>query len=432
MLDILFGALKTIEQVFLSVWWVAVPLALFFIFRDFWLFYVRTKFVSKIKWKLFEIKVPKEILKSVKSMEQIFAGMYSMYSYGINGFLPKYVDGKVDTWCSWEMVGYAGGVHFYVYAPADKQSLIEAVVYAQYPEAEISEVEDYTNLLPSILPSETYDVWGMELALAKENYLPIKTYPFFESDIEEKTIDPLAAISETMSKLKEGEVIWIQILISPTGAVTGNNWKKEGEEKIDEIVGRGKKGKEKGWFYEVNLFAKNLILAPTEYPIWNGEKKSEEKMKVLSPDEQELVKAIYGKISKPGFETIIRFVYIDRRDSFTAANIAAVNGSFHQFNTQNFNAFKPNYMITVFDSYLARLISRYKQFRVNYKKRRIFDYYKQRRFGGYNKTKEGKFPIFNIEELATIYHFPAAPVKAPRLRQVEAKKGGPPAGLPIE
>ncbi len=430
-MSILFGVLQSIAQIFFSAWWIAIPLALFFIFRDFWLIYTRTKFVNKIKWKLFEIKIPKEILKSAKSMEQVFAGMYSMYSYGIK-FLPKYVDGKVDTWCSWEMVGYAGGVHFYVYAPADKQSLIETSVYAQYPEAEISEVEDYTDLLPSVLPSETYDVWGTELTLARENYLPVKTYPSFESDIEEKTIDPIAAISETMSKLKEGEIIWLQILISPTGVATGNDWKKEGEEKIDEIVGRGKKGKEKGWFYEINLFVRNLILAPAEYPVWNGEKKSEEKMKFLSPDEQELIKAISGKISKLGFETIIRFVYIDRRDSFTASNIAAVMGSFHQFNTQNFNAFKPNYMITLFDSFLARLISRYKRFRVDYKKRRIFDYYKQRRFGGYNKTREEKFPVLNIEELATIYHFPAAPVKAPKLRQVEAKKGGPPAGLPIE
>ena len=38
----------------------------------------------------------------------------------------------------------------------------------------------------------------------------------------------------------------------------------------------------------------------------------------------------------------------------------------------------------------------------------------------------------NTEELATIYHFPSATVKTPMLGRVEAKKGTPPASLPVE
>jgi hypothetical protein len=39
--------------------------------------------------------------------------------------------------------------------------------------------------------------------------------------------------------------------------------------------------------------------------------------------------------------------------------------------------------------------------------------------------------ILNIEELASIFHFPAK-IILPRVGAVEAKKGGPPAGLPTE
>jgi len=38
---------------------------------------------------------------------------------------------------------------------------------------------------------------------------------------------------------------------------------------------------------------------------------------------------------------------------------------------------------------------------------------------------------FSIEELATVYHFPAEPVKAPLIPKVEARKAEPPIGLPV-
>ena len=37
----------------------------------------------------------------------------------------------------------------------------------------------------------------------------------------------------------------------------------------------------------------------------------------------------------------------------------------------------------------------------------------------------------NIEELATIYHFPGDIASTPTLSRVEAKKGEPPANLPV-
>ena len=37
----------------------------------------------------------------------------------------------------------------------------------------------------------------------------------------------------------------------------------------------------------------------------------------------------------------------------------------------------------------------------------------------------------NIEELATLYHFPTPSVKAPLLKRTEAKRAEPPFGIPI-
>ena len=40
--------------------------------------------------------------------------------------------------------------------------------------------------------------------------------------------------------------------------------------------------------------------------------------------------------------------------------------------------------------------------------------------------------IFNIEELATLYHFPTIGVRSPVAPYVEVVKGGAPVDLPIE
>ncbi|MEK9154552.1 MAG: hypothetical protein AAB596_00540 [Patescibacteria group bacterium] len=433
MVEIYKGILQSIFQAFSYSWWIVLPIFLFSIFWKVWIIYIRTRTISKIKWKLFEIKVTTEVLKTPKSMEQVIAGLYASYSYGLN-WLKKYVDGEVEKRFSLEMVGTSSGVYFYIYAPADSQNLVESAVYGQYPEAEINEVEDYADFVSSVLPNEVYDVFGMELGLARDSFYPIKRYYYFEAMVEEQRIDPIAAISEVMSKLKEDEKIWIQILISPTGSATGNDWKKEGEKKIDEIIGRKKDKKSGGFFSDINVFINNFLWAPVEPPIWPGEKKPDAPTnRTLSPDEQDLVKEIYNKISYLGFEFLIRFVYIDRQDSFSPANVSAIMGALHQFNTQNLNAFKPNTMtITNYDSLLARIFPSYKKMIVLYKKRRLFNYYKQRRFGQFNKIREEKFSVLNTEELATIFHFPTVIVKAPSLKRVEAKKGSPPSGLPTE
>ena len=432
-MDIFFGIIDSIIRVIELFWWLILPFFVFFLFWNLRMIYIRTRYVKSIEWSMFEIKVPKEILKTPKAMEQVFSSLIGTYSFGFKP-VEIYVDGKVELWLSLEMVGHSAGVRFYVYAPSKFRNLIESAIYAQYPDAEIHESEDYTELLSSVLPNKVYDLWGTDFILAKENYYPIKTYSFFEETQEEKRLDPIAAISEVMSNLNEDEMLWLQFLISPTGEPSGNDWQKEGLEKIEEIAGRTAGKAKEGFGSVLYDWLRNLFWAPVEHPIWpETEEKAPAVLRFLHPAEQEVVKAISNKISKFGFETIIRFVYIDKRDSFTMANVSAVMGAFNQFRTMNLNAFKPDKRtMTLKSGWLAKFFPKYKQLFEFSRKRRLFEAYRTRRFGKYNKARPEKFSILNTEELATIYHFPAIMVEAPRLRKLEAKKGGPPAGLPIE
>lgn len=410
---ILEGIIQNIFFLFRAAWWLLVPASLFFIFADLWLYYVRTLTIRGISWTLLEIKIPKEILKTPKAMEQVFA-----VAHGIQSFPPKFIDkywkGKIAEWMSFEIVGYAGGVHFFMRMPSVYRNLVESAVYAQYPDAEIKEAEDYTEIVPSILPNDSLELFGTNLILAKEDAYPIQTYPYFEAMVEEQRLDPIASLAEVMSKLKEGEMVWLQYLVRPLG----DEWRKKGEELVDKLMGKSK-SKKRGWIEDAVIFIKNLIHAPVVPPEWPEEKAKEPSSGPLSHGKQEVIKAIENKIGKLGFETMIRFVYIDNKDRFSRANIAAVFGAFRQFNTQHMNALRPD-MGTM--TVARGLFKKRKEYA---KKRKIFLAYK-------NRGMAGKFSILNTEEMATIYHFPGISVGAPMLKPVESKRGGPPPELPVE
>lgn len=414
-IEFLNGVFQNIFRILAVSWWIVLPLILLFIFLDFWLGAVRKTYIQKISWKLLEVKIPREILKTPKAMEQVFTAVHATYSGGIK-FWDKWWKGKIEDWTSFELVGYAGGVHFFVRVAEPFRNLVESAIYAQYPDIEIVEAENYVDLLPSVLPNEVYDLWGTDFILATDDAYPIRTYPYFEERVKEQRLDPIAAITEAMSKLKEEEMIWLQFLVRPTG----DKWKKEGEKLIANLVGKKAKS-ERTLLENLEIFLRNLIKAPFTPPVWPDEEKEGPLTQVsfLTPGEKDVVAAVENKISKLGFESVVRFIYIDKAASFSRANVSAVIGAFRQFNTQNLNAFKPDSRAT------TKANPPFKNHKLYYRKRRIFDAYKLHLF-------PKKFSILNTEELATIYHYPTTFVEAPMLKRLEARRGGPPAGLPIE
>ncbi len=407
-----------------SYWWVVIPPFLLLVFLDVWRIYRTEKYKHGIDWTLLELTIPKEVTKTPKAMEQIFAAMHAIQSEPSRW--KKWLYGELPNWMSLELVGRGGDIHFFVRLPSEFRNLFEASLYAQYPEAIISVVDgvdDYVNQFSPTLPNDTYDIWGSEFILAKSNAYPIRTYPHFEEHEEERRIDPIAVITEIMSKLEGSEAIWIQILISPAG----DDWVKKAEELINELQGKKKEQKlptPLNWLgkfiEEFGHFMRNFIVASVEHPTWpeSGEKK-EEKKDEPRPAKRKAIDAIEDKISKFGFNTVIRFVYIDLCDKFTRSNIAGVIGSFKQFNIVNLNSIVPNKAAALSGKWP------FKKQTVLRKKKILHARYRTRDF-------PSKTSIFNIEELATIFHFPLTTVKSPRLKRVAVKRGSPPPELPVE
>jgi len=410
---------KSIATVWDAVWWIAILVIAAIVFWEFWKLYITFKWFSKIKWKILEIRIPKNVLKTPKAMEQVFSAAHATHSPAT--FWEKYWKGEKDYHMSFEIVGRAGESHFYLRLPSRFQNLMESAIYSQYPEAEIIEAENYVAQMPKIIPNKELDCYGGEWILANPNCYPILTYPLFEEAVEEQRVDTIAIIIEAMSKLKDSEQIWIQFIIRPVS----NAWKKEGEETINKLLGI-ETTKKKGWLADFQGFGftlGELLSAPFQHPSQEVKRKEEAanfKFLLTNPSTKDIVEGIRAKISKTSFETTVRFLCIDRRETFKPDNVSSVIGFLKQFGTQTLNAFRPD------PKTWPKTYGLFKKKKSAWRKRMIYERYRDMMFTPFKKQS-----ILNIEELATVYHFPIAAVGTTELEKIPSRKGGPPASLPL-
>ena len=404
---------SVLKDVYGDVWWIVSPAALFFIVRDLWLYYLRWKRFLATEQILLEVRIPKIVDRTPKAMEQVISGFHAIYDDA--RFIEKYFQGKYQQWVSLEIASIDGVTHFYIHAPRSHKNLIQSHVWAQYPEAEIAEAEDYARKVPQDIPNKGWDMWGAEFILAKKDVYPIRTYPEFEENIEEKRIDPLAAMLETFGSIGPGEQLWMQIMIEP---VLGG-WFEAGKEEVDALISRKREKKQSQ--LSRTMSGVTGVLTPTATPVKPERSASEppSMMMHLSPGEKDVIAAIEMNTAKLAFRTGIRVVYVGRTEVFNKSIVAGFFGSIRQFNTTNLNSLRP--FVGVMPKTLY-IMGRQRNF---YRKRRLMRLYRLRLFA------KKRF-LFSTEGLATIYHFPGSMVAgAPLVTRIEAKKGEPPASLPI-
>ncbi len=426
--------IRAIDQVITSFfwsilyyWWIILPPALLWILYYVYMDYIQTRYRQKWDPILLQIKVPEENLKTPKAAEQIIYGLHGIQS--TPNLIEKYIEGKTQEYFSLEIVGIDGKVGFFIWTPKAFKNLVEAHVYAQYPEAEIREVEDYTKNVPDAKDflEKGYDNWSCEIMLTKDDGYPINTYVDFEDKMSEegKLIDPLAAITEVMSGLREGEQMWLQIIIQPIL----EGWQKEGEALINKILGIKM---EKPTFWQ-KIFGKKIgeqikkygayfMQAPFGVPEVAQPEKGKEifsSMLSLTPGQYTAVMAIQRNISKIGFNVKMRFVYLGKKEVFNKARVGAFWGGLKQYGSLHLNAFKPHPKNkTKIDYFMVKR-------RLAYRKRKNLARYKKRDFST-------KGFVFNTEEIASLWHMPIMYVKAPTLERAKARMGEPPPNLPIE
>mgnify|MGYP001467031022 CR=1 FL=1 len=376
-----------------------------------WIKYIRANFIAAQTSVLLEIKLPRQILKTPKAMEAVFSALH--VGPGETTFISRSWEGKVRPWWSLEIASIEGKIHFYVWAWEKYQDFIESQFYAQYPDIEIHQVEDYSAGIQ--YDSKKNNVWGMEYTLNKADAYPIKSYIDFELDQDPKkvehVVDPLSGVFEKLSSLGPGEQMWIQILIRQNKGVTidhtfgrrSKSWKDEAQEEIERI-------------YEK---AKPTSKDPVTAEITEGYPQ-------LKPAEVNVIKALERSVDKQGFDAGVRAVYITKPDVFKGNKIPTnIVNLWSTFGSGYLNKFVPGNTWHVSLDYPWQDFRNMRAARFS---RRILDAYRRRSL--FHPPYERPRFVLTTEELATIYHFPTAETKAPGIQRISSTKGDAPTNLP--
>jgi hypothetical protein len=400
-----------------------------------WLHYVQADFISGIEWVLLEIVPPRDVLRSPKSMELFITN--ALYHWSNKGGLETYWQGAVWFWFSLEIASIDGQVHFYIRTPSRLKGLIETQMYAQYPQAQVKVVEDYTLAVDRITPDSEWTLWGCEFTLAKPDVFPIKTYVDFGLDKdpkEEYKVDPISPVIELFGSITKGEQMWMQIVVTPSKKEypehahfwqKTHDWIKEGE----------------------NTIIRTLKPYSREHPKASGGVAIE----IRGPDF--LKPAVDGatkKMLKVGFDTGIRVCYVAKKELFNMTNRRNIRLIFRQY-AQPFVNELTRINSTQADAFAGGFLSKW--FLASKKtimrlSNRMLEEYREREFFHPPMRHKIHFPwpispyifpnffhhhinVLNTEELATLWHFPGQILKVPTLERIESKEASPPTNLPI-
>lgn len=412
-------------NLFLESSWLWSPFVLAAIFFHSWMYYIQRYYWRELEWIMLEVKPPREIESSPKNMEQVFAGLWAAFGNVGHKYI-KYIKGAMQDYYSFELVGTNGEAHFYLRVLKKFRDFVEAQIYSQYPQAEIREVEDYTKRVPLDVPSKKWNLWGARLVLGRPDAYPLRTYVSLMdvAKTDQPFFDPLAGLMEAFGKLREGEQIWIQILFRPVPDDEAIRLRQE----AFKLIGKKMPPPQEN-IIKTEARTWGQALYGVGYELLQNQVAPEKKVEridqfpslaqFLSPGEKDVVAGIEEKTAKKLFEAKVSFVYLAKSQLFTMANVSATMGIIAQFANLNMNYLKPDPRLTTRAFYL------FAKARKAFKQRKLMRLMRLRTFWekGY---------LLNIEELATLFHFPTLSVRGPMTPYIEVKKGSAPVDLPLE
>lgn len=294
---------------------------------------------------------------------------------------------------AFEIVAHGGQVAFYAAVPRHLQRLVELQIHAQYPRAHIEEVEDYN------IFTARGSVAAATLKLTKASMFSIRTFRKLDAD-------PLSAVTNALAKLRENEGAAIQLLIRPAG----ERWRRSGQrlayhlqkgksfdEAMSAVAGANAGGVLRGLG---SLFASGF-----------GSKSEREKREasmppVLTPMQQELVKALEEKASKYGFESNLRLVVASPSLPEARANLANLANTFSQYTAQESGT-----------GFRAKRVGSLGPFLKDF----IYRHYR-----AHEKI------LLNTEEVTSLYHLPLPSTETPNILWLSARTAPAPVNIPRE
>jgi hypothetical protein len=419
--------------IFINGGWVIFLIIIAWAGSKVWLFWRQTLASRQKEFITLAIDIPrlteKDPGQSLRAVENIFAHLAGAHAPA--SWTEIWIGGKYQDPISCEIISIEGNLQFVIYCLRPLRDLVEASIFAQYPDAEIAEVEDYSKNVPTQYPDLEYDLWGTEMIPAggKSSFYPLRTYPAFEHSMSGELKDPLAVLLEGMSRLGPGEQAWMQLICLP---IEIGKYQKDGSKLVKELKGE-KVVVPPSTFEKIILAPFNLFVLVASELMGSGAGASPEakaadmasaKIFNLSPGERKVLEAVENKVSKLAYTTKIRFMYIGKKNVFKKPKIVqTMIGFIKQMNTNDMLSLKPEAKNVGVNGSLLFM----KNKRNDVRKRKLISNYQNR------SAYDGNPPYYLCtEELATIWHFPHTyQVKAPQLKKRDMKHAEPPMNLPF-
>ncbi len=376
-----------------------------------WVWYVQSYFISQREPILLEVKMPRELVKSPRGMELALSVLW-IYSGETTYFSRKWL-GQVRPIFSFEIASFGGDVHFYIWLWKNYRKVVESAIYAQYPEVEIVEAEDYA--MKYVYDPSKEMVFATDYRYEPRNdAYPIKTYVEFELDKdpeEEYKVDPLAHVIERLSSLSPDEQIWLQIVITLEG---GEQRRKPG-----------------GRFWETESRYRGLAEAEVE-------KIRKKQAEVKGPEDEwkrfsrialhkipQQIRAIERNAGKHAYHVGMRGVWISKPEHFGPQGWNNMRWIWNPMGSPaDLNQLRPRRWHTPFDYPYQDLWN----LRWNLLAERFFDCYRRRAhfYAPYILPDN----IMSTEVIATLWHPIGAAIASPGVQRIPAKKAEPPTNLP--
>lgn len=323
---------------------------LFLLFLNFFINNVREEIlrIKSLNLVFFEIKVPQSNEVEIKAAEQMYAGLITIADK--LKFIKKMIG--VNTFVSFEIVAFKESIRFFVVCPKKIATIVDRNINGNYPVIEIERVKEY-NLFKDI-GYVSYAIIGQD----KDSRVPIQTY-------DSLPVDPLSAITDSLSKLGDGEAACIQMVITPVD----ESWRSKAKAYL-------KKQKEK--------------LSEQQK---DGENKSSEFKSSKTKVDEEAVNMIDQKITKPNFSTDVRVVVVSDDKHSADLHVTNILSTFNPFAKEGGNKVK-----RISDKKLEKTFVNDFIYRIPRKKM-----------------------VLNTAELATFYHFPNKNIKTPHIKWLLSK-----------
>jgi hypothetical protein len=311
---------------------------------------------------------------------------------------------------------------------------------------------------------------------------------------EEFKNDPITPLIEFMGSVGKGEYVWYQVMVQDSEGVfnkskfpmtyvdpkthehinlskMASNFKDtirkvRKAEKGEVILDKYGEPEQKVVQKEVKDKEGNIVTAEKkEDRVYKEDVYETKSEQALTQEEKDTIEAIDRKLSKPLLRVVARLLYVTKPNSFRGANVQNLLSIMKPYSTGHLNKLNPN---VVTDPYAFPWQNTLKR-RVPWRTEELFNAFVEREgfmphitqrdtldkaedvffypyktyvrntwrmfyesiFHPFSHPENGDVFTLNLEEVATLWHFPGAVAQTPTLPRIDSTKGVAPVNLPM-